>query len=80
MLFEVKTGYGFLLNNSESTRPLRQNTIDRFIEQASLQTLIATRCGYSLRWVFNKKAVADLVQGYIEPPVSSIPFPCEEDR
>jgi hypothetical protein len=30
--------------------------------------------------VFNNRAVADLVQGYIAPPVTFQPYDCNEDR
>ncbi len=76
LLYEVKTEYGFLLSNSPSTELMRKETIARFIEQSSLQLAIAERCGYSLLWVFNNKAVAELVQGYIEANVTSVPFKC----
>ncbi len=79
MLYEIKTGYGFLLNASPSTQLMREQTIHRFIEQSTNQLRVARRCGYGLVWVFNNRAVADLVNGFIEPPVSSRPFDCNED-
>jgi len=80
MLYEVKTGYGFLLNTSPATAALRERTLYQFIDQASDQQAIADRCGYDLLWVFNNRAVADLVQGYIAPPVTFQPYDCNEDR
>ncbi len=80
LLFEVKTGYRFLLDKSASTEPLRRQTIARFVEQASRQSLVAARCGYSLEWWFNNRDVANEVQGYVEPPVEARPYDCKEDR
>jgi hypothetical protein len=79
MLFEIKTGYGYLLNTSPQTAQMRERTILQFIDQASAQQLIADRCGYGLVWVFNNRAVADLVQGFVEPLVTYRPFDCDED-
>jgi len=80
VLFEIKTGYGYLLNTSPATRELRERTLHRFIDQALEQTAVATRCGYPLVWVFNNEAVANYVNSFIPPHVTSIPFPCDMDR
>lgn len=79
-LYEVKTGYGFLLNTSPATSLLREQTIHRFIDQSQHQLAIAARCGYPLVWMFNDPRVAALVNGMIQPPVISVSFPCNEDR
>jgi hypothetical protein len=80
LLYEIKTGYGYLLNTSPSTQLMRERTIHRFIDQSINQLAVATRCGYPLLWVFNDPAVADFVDGFIEPRVTSIPFDCDLDR
>ena len=80
MLYEIKTGYRFLLNTSPSTYRLRERHIHQFIDQSQNQLAVATRCGYSLVWVFNDPAVASLVDGSIQPPVEAVPFDCDEDR
>ncbi|MUL34943.1 DUF4157 domain-containing protein [Gloeocapsopsis dulcis] len=80
ILYEIKTGYRFLLNTSPQTYQLRERTINRFIEQSENQLLVATRCNYPLTWVFNDSQVADFVDGFIQPPVRFQPFPCDEDR
>ena len=80
MLYEVKTGYRFLLGNAASTQQMRANTIAQFVEQSSAQSLIAKRCNYSLLWVFNDKRVADFVSGFIEPNVISQKYDCDENR
>ncbi|HEV2805957.1 MAG TPA: hypothetical protein VGW57_13625 [Chthoniobacterales bacterium] len=56
MLYEIKTGYTFLLNTSPSTYALREPTIHSFIDQSVNQLAVATRCGYPLVWVLNKIA------------------------
>ncbi len=80
ILYEVKTGYRFLLNTYPSTRQMRERTIFRFIEQSENQLAIAMRCGYTLLWVFNDPQVAEFVDGFIQPKVISRSFPCDEDR
>lgn len=80
VLFEVKTGYRFLLNTSPSTYQLRERTIHSFIDQSQNQLAVATRCGYPLVWIFNDRRVAELVNGFIQPHVVSQEFTCDEDR
>jgi hypothetical protein len=79
VLYEVKTGYRFLLSTSPSTYTLRERTIHQFIDQSQLQLAVATRCGYPLIWVFNDPAVADFVNGFIQPHVTALRFPCDQD-
>ncbi|MFI5177524.1 MAG: DUF4157 domain-containing protein [Vicinamibacterales bacterium] len=80
VLYEIKTGYRFLLNTSPATYQLRERTIHNFINQSANQLAVATRCGYPLVWVFNDRTVADFVDGFIEPPVTSRPFDCDLDQ
>lgn len=79
-LYEIKTGYTYLLSTSPSTQLLREQTIHRFIDQSQLQLHVAERCGYRLVWVFNNRQVADLVDGFIQPRVTYRPFDCDIDR
>ncbi len=78
-LFEIKTGYGFLLNKADSGKEMRENTLEGLQDQAHRQSLVAHECGYSLTWYFNNKYVADLVSGMIEPKVLYVPFSCKEE-
>jgi len=80
VLYEVKTGYGFLLNTSASTYALRESTIHRFIDQSQQQLAVAVRCGYPLVWVFSDPDVAAFVDGFIQAPVIAVPYQCDEDR
>jgi hypothetical protein len=80
VLYEIKTGYHFLLNTSPTTYALRERTIHNFVDQSQNQLAVATRCGYPLVWVFNDQRVAEFVDGFIQPPVTWQPFPCGEDR
>jgi Domain of unknown function (DUF4157) len=77
-LFEIKTGYGFLLNNAPSNRLKQIATLTKFHEQSERQSLIAKSCGYSLTWYFNDKHVTELVDGMIEPKVQYAPFRCKD--
>ena len=79
VLYEIKTGYRYLLSIAETTRTLRQRTIGEFVDQAQHQLFVATRCGYTLVWVFNDAAVAQMVDGIIEPQVEARPFSCDRD-
>jgi hypothetical protein len=79
VLYEVKTGYRFLLGTSPKTYALRERTILHFVEQSENQLDVADRCGYPLLWVFNDAQVAEFVDGFIRPPVTSLTFPCDED-
>lgn len=79
-LYEIKTGYGFLLNTSPSTYLMREATIARFVTQSENQLLVAERCGYPLIWIFNNRAVAEFVDGFIRPTVTYQEFPCDIDR
>jgi hypothetical protein len=72
-LYEVKTGYGFLLGPDS---PRKQQAIARMQEQAANQQLVADRCGYDLIWFFNEKAVAELMSGLIQPRVRHVKFKC----
>jgi hypothetical protein len=80
VLYEIKTGYRYLLGTTPSNYLLRERTINRFIAQSQMQLAVATRCGYPLVWVFNDPAVAAFVDGFIAAPVTSRPFQCDEDR
>jgi hypothetical protein len=80
MLYEIKTGYRFLLNTSPTTYALRERTIHDFIDQSQNQLAVAMRCGYPLVWVFNDSDVADFVDGFIQPRVTFVTFKCDEDR
>ena len=80
MLYEVKTGYRFLLNTSPTTYALRERTIHDFIDQSQNQLAVAMRCDYPLVWVFNDSDVADFVDGFIQPRVTFVTFKCDEDR
>lgn len=78
-LYEVKTGYRFLLSTAESTRALREHTIHKFVDQSQSQFAVATRCGYQLVWMFNDRDVATLVNSHIQPTVLAKDFPCDQD-
>jgi hypothetical protein len=77
-LYEVKTEHGFLLNTDESTRAYRERRLAAMQEQAARQQRIANECGYNLIWVFNRKAVRDYVDGFIEPKTQYRKFPCKK--
>jgi len=79
ILYEVKTGYRFLLNTSPSTYQRRLGVLHRWIEQSEDQAEIARRCGYRLEWHLNERAVADLVDGLLQVPVYYTPFDCDVD-
>jgi hypothetical protein len=83
-LFEVKTGYGWLLNEhlSPEMQQRRDQVIDRFQEQAGMQLFIATQCGYELDWYFNSKQVAQHFERHsiIAPtPAKWRPYNCGTD-
>src|ERR1019366_6322851 len=61
ILYEVKTGYGWVLNQNlgPEMEQRRNEVINRFQEQAGVQLFIATRCGYELDWYFNSRSVAE---------------------
>lgn len=74
-LYEVKTGYRFLLG-PDSDR--KRSTLAHLHKQAANQKEVADRCGYDLIWFFNEKAVADAMRGQIEPRVMHVPFKCKK--
>ena len=59
-LFEVKTGYEWVLNENptDTWRISKQLVIARFTEQAISQMEIADECDYQLYWYFNNERVA----------------------
>jgi hypothetical protein len=79
-LYEIKTGFGFVLNTAPSNELIRMAALSRFIDQSSRQQMVADECGYELEWVFNNRHVAELVDGLIEPRVSWRPFRCDIDQ
>jgi hypothetical protein len=78
-LYEVKTGYGWLLSSHPAMQDRISATRDRFIAQSVEQTIVAERCGRPLRWYFNNEAVALDFEGRIQPPVIYRPFRCDVD-
>ena len=79
MLYEVKTGYGWIPKEYPSMRKIIQATKDRFVDQAQEQLYIAHKCGYDLKWYFNLKPVANYFKGLIQPKVTFRKFECEKD-
>jgi hypothetical protein len=80
-LYEVKTGYEWLLNENLTSpwRARKPDVLNRFIDQADKQLLVATRCGRRLEWYFNNPSAAKAVAGRVEPPVRYRPFDCKQD-
>ncbi len=80
-LYEVKTGYRWILN--EKPKPpwdqRKREVIDRFQTQASWQQDIANACGRPLFWYCNEKAVAEYLNGFVEPEVRYRAFDCDHD-
>ena len=81
MLYEVKTGYGWMLNPNLSPHMQRrkEKVIDHFSSQSQMQLLVSTRCGYELNWYFNSESVAKYFQSLVEPPVEFKEFDCDKD-
>jgi hypothetical protein len=81
VLYEVKTGYEWVLNPhlGPDMRKRRAEVIDRFQEQAGLQLFIATQCGFVLDWYFNKEKVAEYFQSLVEPKAKWKPYDCDKD-
>ena len=82
ILYEVKTGYGWVLNQNlgPEMEQRRNEVINRFQEQAAVQLFIATRCGYELDWYFNSRSVAEFFDPLIAPmPVRWRPYNCDTD-
>ena len=79
-LYEVKTGYRWLpFLNPDDTR--RQDIINRFINQSTIQFYIANRCNCPLIWYFNEEVVADLFTEHVPlpPPIHFREFECNQD-
>jgi hypothetical protein len=81
IVYEVKTGYGWVLNPRLSPDMQRRRTqvIERFQAQAQAQLLIALKCGLELDWYFNSRAVAEYFNPLLEPPVKWKAFDCDQD-
>jgi len=81
ILYEVKTGYGWMLNPNLGPiwQERRRQVIENFHEQAWWQMAIAAECGYYLDWYFNSKTVAEYFNSLLEPPVKWKAFDCDRD-
>jgi hypothetical protein len=81
VLYEVKTGYGWMLNQNlgPDMQRRKDEVIERFHEQAAYQVMVATRCGYELDWYFNSESVAKFFESLLEPPVRWKIFDCDKD-
>lgn len=81
ILYEVKTGYGWVVNPNLSPewRERRAQVIERFQNQAQAQLAIALRCGFELDWYFNSEAVAKYFDSLVQPPVKWKSFNCDKD-
>lgn len=80
LLLEIKTGYGHLLGRDPGNEFRRAETRARFIEQSENQLEVAERCRLPLLWIFNRKDVADHVNGFVRVPVTHRDWDCEEDH
>lgn len=80
-LFEVKTGYEWMLNPNlgPEMQERRARVLEGFQEQAAWQLMVATRCGYKLDWYFNSKRVAQHLESLVEPPVKWKKYNCKVD-
>ena len=80
-LYEVKTGYSWLWSRRPDLQPRIEQIRHRFIDQAILQELVASRCGRKLTWVFNERSAARYFNEVqpIPPPVVHRPFDCDHD-
>lgn len=80
-LYEVKTGYRWLLSTHPAMQARIREVTNRFIDQSDEQYYVADRCGLGLRWVFNEKGVADYFTNTvpIQPPVDYEAFDCKVD-
>jgi hypothetical protein len=82
ILYEVKTGYGWILNKklSPEMEKRKAEVIERFQNQHAQQFYVAARCGYELDWYFNNEHVATFFDSLIAPtPVKWKPYDCDTD-
>jgi uncharacterized protein DUF4157 len=80
-LYEMKTGYGFLgiRNPTLRQRDMIEEVRQRWVEQSSMQQLVADLCGYDLVWYFSNRAAKEWADGVIEPRTVYMPFRCDTD-
>ncbi|MEP6861374.1 MAG: hypothetical protein ABJE66_12170 [Deltaproteobacteria bacterium] len=81
-LYEVKTGYRYMLNRSPDAHLADQQkkTREGWLAQSQQQLLVANRCGYPLVWSFNEPDVAEYAAGLIEPLTEAIDCPCPKPK
>lgn len=79
-LYEMKTGYGWLLNANltPAQQRFRETTLERWTRQGSHQFAVAGRCGYDLVWVLTNEAARRFADGIVPAPTRTVRFSCNE--
>jgi hypothetical protein len=81
MLYEMKTGYGFLgiQHPTPAQRTMITRTAERWQRQSAAQQVVASKCGYQLTWYFTNEAARAFADGIIQPRTVRVPFRCDVD-